>query len=183
MKILAYTAQRYANVTQEAIGGQGIVLTCPPVTDTTLQPAWFYGNDLVVFNLHGLPNTPAWFGDDGVAALTAQTLALMDLRGAGVFAINCYLGDANHPMRDALQLARADWLVAGAGQNWAGHTMLEGADKLLQWFMRFWQRGMTPESSLEWAKRVMYLTPQVLIGKARHALEDASQFQLWRWTA
>lgn len=181
MRILAYTAARYANVTREAIGGQVTMLTCPPLTDSQIKPDRFLGWNLIVFNLHGEPDTPAWWGDHYTPALTANTIKKMNLYGAGIFALNCYLGDEGHPMRDALYHAGAAWLVAGDGKNWAGRDDLQGADRLLRWFVRFWQNGMTPEKSLEWAKRIMFLTPQVFSGKTRKALEDAEEFKLWRW--
>jgi hypothetical protein len=181
MRILAYTAARYANVTQEAIGGQVTLWTCPPLTDSRIDPDALRGYDLIVFNLHGEPDTPAWWGDQYTPALTANTIAKMNLYRAGIFALNCYLGDDDHPMREALYHAGAAYLIAGSGKNYGGHTVLQGADRLLHWYVRFLRKGMTPEASFVLAKKAMFWTPQVFSRKKRQALEDAREFQFWRW--
>lgn len=157
VRIVAYAARRYEGATRAAVGQAALLLTCPPLLDLTFDPAMLSGADLVVFNLHGLPGQPVWLGgdqvDDNLPALRAETLARCQLGGAGVFAINCYLGDASDsPMRDALWQAGAGYLVSGAGENFGGMERPAGADVLLKWFRLFLERGLSPARALSLAR-------------------------------
>lgn len=191
MKIVAYVARRYEHVTRRVLGTCGVILTCPPLHDADFEPALLSGYDLVVFNLHGFPNSPAWLGgdriDEGVPALKAATLAECDLGGAGVFAINCHLGDEDSPMRVALIEAGAGWIVSGAGVNYAGWRAPVGADVLLKWFVRVWawplRLGLSvpaPERALAWAKRFAARSAPQETEEQRQALADALEFEVWR---
>lgn len=188
MNIVAYAARRYQNATRLAIGKGARLLTCPPVHDGTVDPAEFAGRDLVVFNLHGLPDAAAWFGGDGkddqIPALKAATLRTFMLEGAGVFAINCHLGDESAPMREALRAAGASWVIGGPGINFGGLDAPAGADVLLQWFIRSWRltRMPDPEYALRLAKRALKLfSPPFMPEKQRKVVRDTLEFRVWRF--
>jgi len=183
LKIVAYVARRYEGVTRKVIGRGATILTCPPLHDSVFVPGLLAGYDLVVFNLHGLPDTPAWLGgddvDDAVPALKAETLASCDLRGSGVFVVNCHLGDEGDPMRAALFAAGAKWVVGGSGENFAGITIPVGADVLLKWFrwaLKLWRE---PDRALAWAKRLARRLAPKHTEQQSMALRDALEFRVW----
>jgi len=171
-------------VTAKVLGRGATILTCPPLHDSMFVPGLLAGYDLVVFNLHGLPDTPAWLGgddvNDAVPALKAQTLASCDLRGSGVFVVNCHLGDEDDPMRAALFVAGADWVVAGPGENFAGILIPVGADVLLKWFCRALKVLRKPDRALAWARRLAKRLAPKHTEQQRMALRDALGFQIWR---
>ena len=179
MNILAYTALTLRPATEQALRGAGEMITCPPFVENTLPFLTFMHRDLIVLNLHGLPDHPVWYGDGLRRAMTADGLRGFQLDSAGVFAYNCFLGDAKHPMMSALFDAGASWVVAGAGKNWGGETDVQGADVLLRWFLRSFRQQRNPDSALEYAKIATALTPR-WSRQARLALADAREFKLFR---
>src|SRR3972149_638282 len=81
VSIVGFSTQRYAGVTRKIIGrGAGReMLVCPPVTNRDFeQQNLLTGYDVAVFNLHGYPAVPGWFGDGGELALHAETLGELD---------------------------------------------------------------------------------------------------------
>lgn len=186
MKIVAYAARRYAGATRKALGGQATLLTCPPTHDGNVDSKAFAGQDLVVFNLHGLLGTSAWFGgdgeDDGIPALKSETLKRFKLNGAGVFAINCYLGDDKAPMREALEKAGAAWVVAGEGANFGGLDVPAGADVLLKWFANALTINpkLSPETALASSKLAVQLFAPRRTPQERMVLADTLKFKVWR---
>jgi len=182
VKIVAYAAQAYKPATNIALKGRADLILCPPINDESLQqnPDLLQGYDLVVFNLHGLPFVPSWYGNYGESALKASTLQTLNLEGCGVFAINCHLGDPAQPMFRALRKSGVAYVVAGAGINYGGLTTPVGADVLLRWFVYFVQK-VEPEIALRRAKRMTALfAPKYNIIQIR-AISDALKFQLWRF--
>lgn len=184
MKMVAYAARRYEGATRKAVGRQATLLTCPPVHNGNIESRWFAGADLVVFNLHGLPGSPVWFGgdglNDGVPALKADTLAMLDLSGAGVFAVNCHLGNDDSPMREALLAAGAAWVVGGEGVNYGGLETPAGADILLCWFVRWLKVLKKPEAALSAAKTATRLLSRARTAKERAVAQDTLAFRLWK---
>ncbi len=182
MDVLAYVAASLRTATVAALGGAGEVITCPPFAEDSLVAGQFIGRDLIVLNLHGEPNHDRWYGDGLRRAMSAAQLRTFDLRGAGVFAYNCFLGDPGHPMRTALFDAGAAWVIAGAGPNFGGEVNLQGADVLLRWLVCYLKRGWKVDRALAASKMWVRLTPRFTV-KARRALADARAFELfWRGT-
>lgn len=178
LKVFAYCSARYEEATRRAAGVEP--LCCPPVTAETLDLALLEGNDLLFFNTHGLRDVPALLGgEDGPPiALRAEQLGGVDLGGAVVFAESCYLGDEEHPMRDALLRAGAWVVIAGPGKNWGSvDHRLFGADILGMWLRRLLAAGMTVEQAFRLARwRVRFSAV-----KSRSA-RDALGFRLFRPT-
>jgi hypothetical protein len=151
MKIFAYCAQSFESATRKAAGVQP--LTCPPLHAEAFKPKMLSGHDFLYFDLHGCPGGTYWMGDYGIPAVEADTVRRADLRGAVVFATNCYLADEGSPMLDALLDAGARFVIGGDGQNWAGRTAnLLGAGLLGWWVRRLMQLGLTPLDALALAK-------------------------------
>ncbi len=184
MNIIAYTAKRYERATRRAVGRRAEVITCPPKNDGHFVEGktsyGLFGNyNLAVFNLHGFPELPVWLGDKGIIAMKGETLSSQRHFAKGVFAINCYLGDPDHPMLQCLWDAGAEWVVAGDGLNYGGTILPAGADVLLRWFRRSLE-GRTPEAALERAKRwTRWFAPR-LTSNQRLALRDALNFEVHR---
>jgi len=112
---------------------------------------------LLYFDLHGRPGAGFWHGDDGIVALTAEQVRSVDLGGAVVFALNCYLADSCSPMMDSLLDAGASYVIGGDGQNWAGtSSALYGASLLGLWFRRLFMIGVPPLKALAVAKRAIW---------------------------
>ena len=129
MRVFAYCAANYEQATRRAAGVPPVC--CPPVWADTLDLSLLENNDLLFFNLHSLADIPAFLGTKygPPIALRATQLAEVDLGGAVVFAENCYLGDSQHPMRQALLDAGASAVIAGAGLNYGSTGQdLKGAD-------------------------------------------------------
>lgn len=184
MKVIAYTARRYEVATKRALGREAVVITCPPLNDKHFNEGLgnydLFGNyDVAVFNLHGFPHLPVWLGDGGLIAFKGSTLSSQRRFAKGVFAINCNLGDTNHPMLECLWNAGAEWVVAGDGLNYGGTRVPVGADVLLRWFRRSLE-GRTPEQALARAKKfARWLAPQ-FTSDQRLALRDALNFEVIR---
>lgn len=153
MRSVAYCCAEYAEATQRAAGV--VPRLSPPVISSTLPRGWFDGYDFVYFDLHGKPGAPAWYNNADQVALTADYLARSDLRGAVVFAVNCYLGDVDSPMLEALLQAGAVYVIGGAGPNYAGRRAPAWAAALGRWVRVGLSLGLTPPRALGWAKRLV----------------------------
>lgn len=159
MEVFAYCAKQFERSAQKASGVKP--LTCPPVDSTYLEafPHYLEGNDFIYFDLHGRPGAPYWLGDDGHFALNARQLGKIDLSGAVVFATNCYLGNDDSPMLDALLAAGAKYVIAGSGPNFApARSLAFGAGLLGLWVRRFLTLGMGVSTALSLAKKRVGLT-------------------------
>lgn len=174
MRVFAYCAESFRRSVERAAGVSP--LTCPPTSADTLDVSLLEGNGLLYFDLHGSPGIGHWRGDDWSIALTAQQIGQVDLGGATVFALSCFLGDADSPMMDALLDSGAKYVVGGDGQNWAGKSALGvyGASLLGLWFRRLLVVGFGAPKALALAKRpvAMQLQRMKLLGrKGRSASE------------
>jgi len=150
-------------------------LTCPPLSAQSVDPAWMAGRDLLYFDLHGLPRDDCWYGDDHVVALTATQMRSVDLGGAVVFAINCYLADDDSPMLEALIDAGARYVIGGTGENYAGEGKVLGASLLGYNLRVFLEFGIAPLRALALAKRIVRATEvrHRLTGMAEYAQAEA----------
>ena len=175
MRVFAYCANSFKNVTRKAAGV--IPLTSPPSTVYNFDLALLENNDLLWFDLHGLPGQSCWLGDDRTLAMTATELRKADLRGTIVFALNCYLADEDSPMLDALLDAGARYVIGGDGQNWAGPRTLWGASLLGLWFRWLLAWGVPPLKALAWAKRRVRLS--MLKRGKRLAAKDTLEFRAY----
>lgn len=182
MDVFAYCAERFERPTRTIAGVEP--LTSPPLDDVGFDPAWLSGHDLVVFNLHGLPHEPGWYGagrgddpDDllptrGPLALSADTLRRAKLDGAVVFAVNCYLGEIGSPMLAALLDAGASAVLAGAGENFGGVRGVRGADLLGLWFRWGLALGWNVDDAFRMARHRLKLSLPT------KAIRDALAFEL-----
>ena len=171
-------------MTRWAAGNGAVIYTSPPLTRNDLFPdvlGDFENADLLVFNLHGMPGTPAFFGrQDGTpVALHADQVRKLNLGRAVVFAYGCYTGDDSNPMRDALLDAGARAVVAGAGINYGGSHWPVGADWLLM-VLRVamsaasaWSEALDIDRVLETMSKVLRASPLI-------ADHDAAEFRVWR---
>lgn len=165
MKVFAYCADTFKKSVRKAAGVDPA--TCPPVDAETFDPAWLEGNDLIYFDFHGLPGAAYWFEEiyqsgmimaERVMALTADQIRTVDLGGAVVFALSCYLGDEDSPMLNALLSAGASYVVGGDGKNWAATKRVTGANRLGRHFRKALERGNPPLQALSLAKKLLQLT-------------------------
>jgi len=156
MRIFAYCCQSFADGTERAAGVRP--LTSPPFDALAFGPTWLEGQDLLWFDLHGQPGLEWWLGDEGQVALTATQIREVDLGGALVFAVNCYLADAGSPMLDALLDAGAGYVIGGEGISWGGKRLLFGAGLLGLRLRQLVERGTDPLLALAWAKRWVQLS-------------------------
>lgn len=177
MRVWAYCCQSFEKTTRRAAGVKP--LTCPPVCAGEFEPQWLAGGEngepweLIYLDLHGKPGDRAWYGDDWAIALTERQVCSVDLGGAVVFAVNCYLADDDSPMMDALLDAGARYVIGGAGLNYGGvHTQI-GASRLGQRFRQFWEMGADPLRALYLAK--LAVRAQGKLGNAigRTRIEEA----------
>jgi hypothetical protein len=181
VKIFAYCCQSFRDATRRAAGV--IPLTSPPVDAATFGVWQLEGNDFIWFDLHGEPGLRWWLGDNWIVALTAAQVREVDLGGAVVFAVNCYLADEDSPMLEALLDAGARYVVGGTGRNWAGQRTLFGAGLLGMRFLYLMSQGRDPLHSLALAKRWMRLgmAMQRVMGKSGKvmAAKDALTFRAY----
>jgi len=173
VKTLAYCAESFRESARRAAGVDP--LTCPPVSSDTLDLDLFTGWDLIYFDLHGRLGFPWFWGDHSIPALKREQVESLNLGGAGVFAVNCFLNEDDSPMLDALLYAGAGWVVAGDGPNYGASRRLAGAPLLFRWFRRFLSMGFTPAVALTWAKRRLLVS---LVGPYRKAARDAMGFRM-----
>lgn len=151
MRVFAYCCASFRDITRKAAG---VEPTCSPPTSVYNLSAWRLGRyDLLYFDLHGLPGESFWLGDDRTLAMTATVLRTINLTGAIVFALNCYLADEGSPMLDALLDAGARYVIGGDGKNWAGPRTLWGASLLGLWFRRLLAWRVSPLRALALAKQ------------------------------
>lgn len=184
LKVFAYCAVSFKESMRKAAGVPP--LTCPPYDFETFPLEKLEGNDLIFFDLHGSPGEPFWYellpGDpmrERIVALTAPQLRTVDLGGTIVFALNCYLGDDDSPMLDALLDAGASYVIAGEGKNWAGSKKLMGANRLGFHFRRILGRGLktNPLEALTLAKR--FLTISLRNKTQKDAVKDTLAFRAY----
>lgn len=179
MKVFAYCSLAYVEATRRAAGVEPF--TCPPVTAETIDLSWLEGNDLLFINLHSLPDAHALLGNRNgpPVALRASQLEELDLGGAVVFSEVCFMGDEQHPMRQAFLNAGASAVIAGPGKNFGSvTTKLKGADLLGLWVRRGLKRGWTPARALRVARGRVRLA--ALRGSS--SAKDALGFRLFERT-
>lgn len=175
MDVLAYCAASFEQQTRRAAGVNPI--TCPPVTAETFSVSSLENRDFIYFDLHGFPGASFWMGDGNIVALEAYQLAGANLGGAVVFATNCYLGDDNSPMLDALLQAGAGVVIAGAGRNWSPATGLSyGAGLLGFWIRKLMSLGMRVDRAFDIAKKRVGLS--VILN--RDATKDTLAFKMFK---
>ena len=171
MKIFAYFAKSFEKVTWKSAGVKP--LTSPPLRAETFDATQLEGAQLLYFDLHGQPGAPFWMGDDEIIALRAEQIARLDLRGAVVFALSCYLADAGSPMMDAFLDAGARYVIGGDGENYASSSSADyGAALLGYWFRRLVDIGADPLRALAIAKRRVGIGPGL-------AKDDTLQFRAY----
>lgn len=174
MRVFAYCARDFIVPSRRAAGVEPV--SCPPTTCDTLDLAQLEGNDLIMFNLHGIRKVGAFFGNrDGppVALLSSQVKSV-NLGGAVVYAPVCYLGEDDNPMLDALLDAGASAVIAGHGRNYGGtSSRLVGVDLLGLWIRRGLQAKLSPESALRLSRLRLRLS-------ASMANADARGFEVFR---
>ena len=177
MRVFAYCCASFKDITRKAAGVSPV--TSPPSTVYNFDLALLEDRDLLYFDLHGLPGEAYWLGDDRTLALTATALRKADLRGAVVFALNCYLADEDSPMLDALLDAGARYVVGGDGRNWAGgKRAIMDAGLLGLWFRRLLSWKVPPLQALAWAKMRVRLSPAKK-GKRLAAKVDTLKFKAY----
>jgi len=185
VRVWAYCCQSFEKTTRRAAGVKP--LTCPPVDAGSFDPQWLEGPepgiswDLIYLDLHGQPSDTAWYGDDWLPALTEEQVRSLDLGGAVVFAINCYLTDNDSPMMDALLDAGARYVIGGPGLNYGGAESMIGASKLGQRFRQLYGILRDPLRALAIAKMAVRTQGSIssAVGRARieEANEDTLEFQ------
>ncbi len=154
MRVFAYGAQSFVKSLARAAGVKP--LTCPPLSVKSFSPEIMLGHDLLFFDLHGNPGSPSWYGD-GIPAMNAKQILSVDLSGATVFAMNCYLAEKDSPMMDALLDSGVRYVVGGDGENYAGISRVYGAAELGQWFRRWLAIKFGPKKALALAKQAIKL--------------------------
>lgn len=184
MEVFAYCCQSFTEAARKAAGVTP--KTSPPITGETFDPAWVKDKDFIYFDLHGQPGETKWYGDGGIVALEAEHLQQCELGGAVVFAINCYLGDEDSPMLDALLDAGARYVIGGDGPNYAGQWALFGAGMLARSVRRWMRVGISPLDALKLGKEHlevvifrdrMLKTRQDRIMAARDALDFKAYYR------
>ena len=177
MRIWAYCCASFAPSARKAAGVDPV--TCPPITVDDVLAHWDGPYDFVYIDLHGRPGDVQWYGDERIPALTADQVRGMDFEGAIVFAVNCYLGDDDSPMLDALLDAGASYVIGGAGENFGGARHLMGAPLLAMYFRRALRGSLDVLRALSLAKTVLRwggLWP-VPGGLGSQAVADALEFR------
>jgi len=169
--VLAYCCASFAVATRRAAGVDP--LTCPPLYATAFDPDVLGGRDLLYFDLHGRPGDTAWYGDDGLCAVTAEQLRYAPIDDSVVFAVNCHLGDEDSPMLDALLSAGARYVIGGPGKNYAGQVGVLYASLLGQAIRIMMSIGFDPLYALTQAKRLVSVTRlQALLERTREARRE-----------
>ncbi len=175
MRVFAYCAKSFEDATRKAAGVEPFA--CPPLDSGSVPFFEMEKSDLIYFDLHGAPAETVWFGDYGIVAITASQIRELKLAGAVVFALNCFLGDQNSPMLDALLDAGAAYVIGGDGENYSGTSSPSyGAGLLGLWFRRIFAMGIDPLKALQLAKqRLKFDYPQNM--EIYQANRDALQFR------
>jgi hypothetical protein len=174
MRTFAYCCLSFSDSARRAAGVRPV--TCPPTSDATITQQWHGPYDLVYLDLHGRKGATRWYGDGGTVALRADQVRELDLHGAVIFAVNCYLGDDDSPMLDALLDAGATYVIGGAGRNWAGRRTVMGAARLGKLFRHALAAGIPVLRGLAVAKSVLGVG-KLLPGAAAAAVVDALDFK------
>ncbi len=150
MRVAACCCAEFVDSARQASGVEP--LTWPPLTNATFDPHVLRGQDLLYFDLHGAKAQPVWLDDHGQVAITADQIRSVNLDGATVVALNCFLADQNSPMMDAL-LTSAGLVIGGDGENFSPPSgRLYGAGLLAEWIRRLMGLGLSPLKALQWAK-------------------------------
>lgn len=179
MKVFAYCALAFIESMRRVAGVEPV--TCPPMTADDFDPKRLENHGLLLFDFHGLPGADYWYAEstgpggipERIVALRADQVRQADLSGTMVFALSCYLGDPDNPMRQAFLDAGAQYVIGGAGENWAGQQRVMGAADLARWF-RILAPYMSPVKALEQAKWFLRLRGDTPPN------EDALAFQAFR---
>ena len=150
MKVFAYCCKSFEESVSKAAGVTPH--TCPPLTADQFDYKWLEGQDMLYFDLHGIPNDPTWYGDEREVALVAEQIRIADLSGSVVFAVNCYLADEDSPMMDALLEAGAKYVIAAPGENYGGTHSTRWASFLGLALRTMMQLGFDPLRALALAK-------------------------------
>lgn len=181
-RVFAYCAKTFIDSVHKAAGVKPV--TCPPWDASTFDASQLEGHDLLYFDFHGLPGASYWFEElqqagmimaERVKALTADQIKSVDLGGAVVFALSCYLGDEDSPMLDALLSAGASYVVGGDGKNWAATNRVTGANRLGRHFRKALERGQAPLEALALAKKLLKIT----LKPNRIAIRDTLAFRAY----
>jgi hypothetical protein len=150
------------------------------MTADRFDPTWLENRDLVLIDLHGERGLDYWYAVQAgpipvrIVALRAEQIRQAALGGAVIFATSCYLGEDDSPMLQALLAARARYVIAGEGQNYAGARKMAGAGLLMLFFRMFLEAGASPLKALETAKASMRI-----VGRNKRAREDALAFRAY----
>jgi len=174
VKTWAYCCESFAEGTRRAAGVEPI--TCPPISAASVLGLWDGPYDFIYLDLHGRPGDTQWYGDDRIVALTAEQVRGLDLNGTIVFAVNCYLGDDDSPMLDALLDAGAAYVIGGGGENFGGTRSLMGAAALGMYF-RSALRGLDPLRALALAKTALKWGLHWPGGRHAEVVADALDFR------
>lgn len=183
MRVVVYCAATYEEASRKAAGRDAILFTCPPCSDTNLYAvsSALQAADLILFNLHGLPDSAAWFAyrSGPPAAIRAHQLAELDLTGAVVFAENCYTGNPGDPMHQALEETGCKAIIAGSGENYGGSVEMAGADWLF-WLLRQ-AMELSEQSGYQFniERIIRYARFGFGLSKRLHN-RDTAQFEVWR---
>jgi len=154
--VFAYCCKSFEIATRRAAGVDPF--TCPPLFALKFDTSVMAKRDLLYFDLHGRPGEAAWYGDDGLCAITDEQLRYAPIAGSVVFATNCHLGDEDSPMLDALLDAGAQYVIGGPGRNYAGQVGVLYASLLGQALRIMMAIGFDPLYALKLAKRVVSVT-------------------------
>lgn len=174
MITVAHCAGSFAKVVEKSSGVKPT--TFPPMDATTLDLSGLRGADLWYIDLHGEHGNPAWFGDNGVAAMYAGQVAASELHGVNVFASNCFLGDDDSPMMKALFKAGARSVIAAPGKNFSPiDGPLYGAALVGLWVRRLLSIGSTPDNALRTALTRIAVEIEFNRSSGRQDLLDANQ--------
>lgn len=176
MRTWAYCCKTFAESARRAAGVEPV--TCPPTSEASVLDLWDGPYDFIYLDLHGRPGDTQWYGDERIVALTAEQVRGLDLQGAVVFAVNCYLGDDDSPMLEALLDAGAAYVVGGSGENYGGARRLMGAAALGMYF-RSALRGFDPLRALTLAKTVLRWGVHWPGSPQSRAVADALDFRLF----
>ena len=180
MRVFAYCTQSLRVITERAAGTEA--RACPPWYGDgrdwdsngrymiKFRPAWMEGYQLLYFALHGRPGDPAWYGDGGIVALTAEMVRQADLTDSVVFSSACHLPES--PMLEAFLDAGASWVIGGSGENW-GPTggPLYGAPLLGLWLRKLLGLGFEPQRAFRVARGIAQLR--------RLAARDTAEFGMY----
>jgi hypothetical protein len=157
MKVFAYCTHKSREAVGAALGLQPH--TSPPLTWEAFPFDAVNGAGFVYLRLHGLPGDGAWMGEseggDLCEAMTRETVARIDVKGAVVLIANCYA--ARSPLSPMFYVRGAQMVIAGDGPNYAGSDSVEGTDMLARWMLLGLRFGLSPDNALKLAKARMML--------------------------